>query len=101
MENKKIVNYSNDKSISEGYLAGGASLMVTILWMAFAPFHPLAIFTLFAISLFCFTLSTLWVLSKEKTIKEWFAVHYSRSIFVVMIEIVLIIVFFIGLNYLR
>jgi hypothetical protein len=62
---------SREKPITEGYLAGGAALIVAILWLVLDAYHPVIIFTLYAIALFCLSISTLWLLSKEKTIKEW------------------------------
>lgn len=83
-----------DKPVTEGYLTGGASLIVTILWMLYSSFYTMVIFTLFLISLFCLSLSTLWLLSKEKTIKEWFTSQPLRYVIVVLIELALFAVFF-------
>ena len=94
-------NQFNDKSIFEGYLTGGASLIVTILWIIYSPFHPLVIFALFLISLFCLSLSTLWLLSKEKTIKEWFRNQTSRYFIVGSLEFTMIVGFFWALFLLR
>jgi hypothetical protein len=86
-----------DKPVTEGFLAGGASLIVTILWMLYSSFHAMAIFALFLISLFCLSLSTLWLLSKEKTIKEWFKSQPLHYLIVVLIELALFAVFFLTL----
>jgi hypothetical protein len=61
-----------DKLITKGYLAGGSALIVIVLWMVYSLFHPLEIFALFLVALFCLSLTTLWLLSKEATIIEWF-----------------------------
>ena len=87
-----------DNSITEGYLAGIAALLVTILWMIYAPFHQMVVFTLYLIALFCLSLSTLWVLAKEKTIKEWFLNQTSRYLIVGVIEVALIVVFFLAFS---
>lgn len=86
----------NDKSITEGYIAGLAALIVSILWMFYAPFHLMIIFVPFLIGLFCLSLSTLWVLSKEKSIKEWFSNQPFRYLIVGFIEVALIIGFFLA-----
>ena len=85
---------SSDKSITEGYLAGIGALLVTILWIIYAPFHQMIIFALYLVALFCLSLSTLWALSKEKTIREWFLNQRSRYLIVGGIEVALIAVFF-------
>ena len=87
----------NDKAITEGYLAGGSALLVTILWIVYSPLHPLIIFILFLVSLFCFSLSTLWLLAKEMTIKEWFKVRSLRYLIVGLLEVILVIAFFTAL----
>ena len=92
---------TNDKSITEGYIAGGAALLVTILWMVYSPFHPLIIFILFLVSLFCFSLSTLWLLAKEMTILDWFKVRPLRYLIVGLLEVILAIAFFTALYVLR
>ena len=84
---------AKDRPISEGYLAGGAALTVTILWLFFSTLHPLIIFTLYVIALFCLSLSTLWLFSKEKTIKEWLTARPMRSYIVVIIEVFFIVIF--------
>ena len=84
----------NDKSITEGYVAGIAALIVSILWMFNAPFHSMIIFLPFLIALFCLSLSTLWVLSEEKLIKEWFSTQPFRYLIVGFIELALIVGFF-------
>ena len=84
----------NDKSITEGYVAGIAALIVSILWMFNAPCHPMIIFVPFLIALFCLSLSTLWVFSKEKSIKEWFTSQPFRYFIVGGIEVALIVGFF-------
>ena len=90
-----------DKPVTEGYLAGGASSIVTILWMLYSSLHTMVIFTLFLISLFCLSLSTLWLLSKEKTVKEWFKSQPLRYVTVVLIELTLLVVFLLTLFSLR
>ena len=92
---------TNDKSITEGYLAGGAALLVTILWVVYSPLHPLIIFILFLVSLFCFSLSTLWLLAKEMTIKEWFTGRPLRYLIVGLFEVILVIAFLTALYGLR
>jgi hypothetical protein len=98
MDNEKLTTRSKDKPITEGYLAGGAALIVAILWLVFDAFHPLIIFTLYVIALFCLSLSTLWLLSKEKTIKEWFSGQPARlftagfvGLFFILASLVLIL----------
>ena len=59
-----------DKSITEGYLAGGAALIVAVLWTVFDAFHPLIILPLYLMAIFCLSLSTFWLLSEKKTKKE-------------------------------
>ena len=90
---------SKDKPVSEGYLVGVAALLVTILWMFFAPFHPMIIFTLYLIALFCLSLSTLWILAKEKTIKEWFFDQTARFLTVGVIEVALMVIFFLVFSF--
>ena len=90
---------SKDKPVTEGYLVGIATLLVTILWMFYAPFHPMIIFTLYLIALFCLSLSTLWVLAKEKTIEEWFLNQTARSLTVGVIEATLIVIFFLFFSF--
>lgn len=92
---------TNDKAITEGYLAGGAALIVTILWVIYAPFHPLVIFIPFLISLVCLSLSTLWLLSHEKTIREWFISQPIRYIIVGIIEVIFIALYFTALYSIR
>lgn len=91
----------NDKSITEGYLAGGAALLVTILWIIYAPFHPLIIFIVFLISLVCLSISTLWILAKENKIKEWINFRPIRYLIVGVLEVILIIAFFAALYTFR
>jgi NADH:ubiquinone oxidoreductase subunit 6 (subunit J) len=69
---------SREKPITEGYLAGGAALIVAILWLVLDAFNPVIIFTLYVIAIFCLSISTLWLLSKEKTIKEWLSGQPAR-----------------------
>ena len=90
-----------DKSITEGYLAGGSALIVTILWMVYSPILPLIIFALFLIALACLSISTLWLLSKEATIKKWFISHPVRYLIVGAIEVAFIVVFLINLYLLK
>lgn len=59
-----------DKSITEGYLAGGAALIVAVLWTVFDAFHPLIILPLYIIAIFCLFLSTRWLITKEKAKKN-------------------------------
>lgn len=59
-----------DKSITEGYLAGSAALLIAILWTVFDAFHPLLILPLYLIALFCFFLSTRWLIAKKKAKKN-------------------------------
>ena len=59
-----------DKSITEGYLAGGAALLVAVLWTVFDAFHPLIILPLYIIAIFCLFLSTRWLIAKEKDKKN-------------------------------
>ena len=87
---------SRENPIAEGFLAGIATLLVTIAWIAHAPFHQMIVFALYLVALFCLSLSTLWVLSREKTIKEWFLHQTSRYLIVFIIEIALMIVFFLA-----
>ena len=68
----KSTSHSNNHPITEGLLAGGAALMLAILWLVFDAFHPLIIFVLYAISFVCLSITTLWLLSNDKTIKEFF-----------------------------
>ena len=91
----------NDKAITEGYLAGGAALLVTISWIVYSPLHPLIIFILFLLSLFCFSLSTLWLLAKEMTIKEWFTDRPLRYLNVCLLEVILVIAFLTALYAFR
>jgi len=90
-----------DKPTTEGFLAGGSALMVTILWMVYSPFHPLVIFALFLVALFCLSLNTLWLLSKEATIKEWFISQPLRYLIVGVVEVALIVAFFFSLYLLK
>ena len=90
-----------DKLITEGYLAGGSALIVTILWMVYSTFHPLVIFALFLVALFCLSLTTLWLLSKEATIKEWFKSQPLRYLIVGVVEVALIVAFFFSLYLLK
>lgn len=90
-----------NKPVTEGYLTGGASLIVTISWMLYSSLHIMVIFTLFLMSLFCLSLSTLWLLSKEKTIKKWFKSQPLRYVIVVLIELALLVAFFLTLFSLR
>ena len=91
----------NDKSITEGYLAGGAALIVTILWMVYSPFHPLIIFILFLVSQVCLSLSMLWLLSKEMTIIEWLKVRPLRYLIAGLLEVIIVIAFFTALYVFR
>jgi len=70
MKNKPISSHSKDKPITEGYLAGGASLIVSILWIIYSPFSPFIILILLVISLFCLALSTFWLIKERKKINE-------------------------------
>ena len=72
MDNIKSTSQSNDHPITEGFLTGGAALLVAVLWFVFDAFHPLIIFVLYAISFLCLSITTLWLLSNNKTIKEFF-----------------------------
>lgn len=92
---------TNDKAITEGYLAGGAALIVTILWMVYAPFHSLVIFIPFVTSLACITLSTLRLVSNEITIREWFISQPIRYIIVGIIEVIFIVLYFAALYFIR
>ena len=83
-----------NKPVAEGYLAGTGALIVTILWIFYSPFHPLIIFSLFLIALFCLSLSTLWQLSKGKNLMEWLKDRPMRYFILGFIEAALIVVFF-------
>lgn len=82
------------KPITEGYLAGLATLIVTFLWIDDAPFSPWIILPLYLIGLICLTISTLWILSKERPIKEWVSQRPSRYFSIGLLMIILIVVFF-------
>ena len=82
-----------DKPITEGYLAGGAALAVTVLWLLFAEIHPVFTFLLYVTALFCASLSTLWLFSREKTIREWVSAHSLRLYTIAVIEILLLAAF--------
>jgi hypothetical protein len=80
MDNLKSTTHTYNQPITEGYLAGGAALMVAVLWLVFDVFHPLMILALYTISFFCLSITTLWLLSKDKTIKDWFSGQPVRFI---------------------
>jgi len=85
MMNEKTVTRSHEKPITEGYLAGGGALLVAILWILFDAFHPMIILALYLVAIICLSIATLWLLSKEKTIKEWYSgqpVRYYASGFI-------------------
>ena len=84
----------DDKSVTDGYLAGGSALIITILWMVYSPFHPLVIFAPFLVALFCLSMTTLWLLSEEVTLKEWFNHRPLRYLVVGAVELALMVAFF-------
>ena len=93
------INRVTAKPIAEGFLAGAAALIVAIMWMIYSDFHPIVIFPLYLMALFCLSLSILWLLSKKKSVKEWLSIHSSRILILCLIEIALITVFFLFLYW--
>lgn len=74
----------------EGFLAGGASLVVALIWWAISPFHPLVIYLLYLIALFFILLSTFWWLAKESALKEWFVdLNKERLIIIYILTLAL------------
>ena len=61
------------KPIMEGFLAGGATLIVVLLWWILSPFHALIVYALYLIGLLFLSIATLWLLAKEMTLNDWFS----------------------------
>ncbi|MDC3220115.1 hypothetical protein OAU00_03410 [Saprospiraceae bacterium] len=87
-------NNNSAKPITEGYLAGLAALIVTFLWIDDAPFSPWIILPLYLIGLICLAIPTLWILSKDRPIKDWVLQQPSRYFSIGLLGIILIIGFF-------
>ena len=87
-------NNNLSKPITEGYLAGLAAIIVTILWIDDAPFSPWIILPLYLIGLICLAIPTLWILSKDRPIKDWVLQHPSRYSSIGFLGIILIVGFF-------
>ena len=66
----KIKPVSN-KPILEGYLTGGAALIIVLLWLWVDAFNPMIIFVLYLVAISYLSLSTLWLFSGGETIRAW------------------------------
>lgn len=74
------------RPIMEGVLAGGASMIVALIWWTISPFHPLVIYLLYLIALFFMLLSTFWWLAKENALKEWFLNLNKEKLIIIYIS---------------
>lgn len=67
----------------DGFLAGGATLVVVLLWWILSPFHPLIIYAFYLIALLFLYIATLWLLAEGMTLNDWFS-ELNRGQIVIM-----------------
>lgn len=84
---------TKDTTSTEALITGISALLVTVLWVAYSPFHPLIILALYLVALVCLSLAVLWYLSEGHSLKAWFVKHPIRFFIVGFIEVFLIVGF--------
>ena len=64
-----------DKPILTTIIAGGASLLISLIWLWGEVFHPFIILAPYTIGLSCIFIATIWILSKGMSAKDWLLRH--------------------------
>ena len=75
----------------EGYLAGGAALIIVLLWLWVDAFNPMIIFILYLVAISYLSLSTLWLFSKGETIQAWLSGSPLRYLTVGLIGVLVVV----------
>lgn len=78
----------------EGYLTGGAALIIVFLWLLVDAFNPTIIFVLYLVAIGYLSLSTLWLISGGIgiSIKAWFSGSPVRIFTIGLIGVLVLIV---------